>query len=78
MCYVDEPFVIYSTNGKHDAYDKMLAFAALHEVKLMSEKFLLTVEGIEESLRRDDDISWGVCSVILRSINPEDSVALKF
>jgi D-arabinose 1-dehydrogenase-like Zn-dependent alcohol dehydrogenase len=52
MCYVDEPFVIYSTNGKHDAYDKMLAFAALHEVKLMSEKFLLTVEGIEESLKK--------------------------
>ena len=52
MCYVDEPFVIYSTNGKYDAYDKMLAFAALHEVKNMSEKFPLTVEGIEESLKK--------------------------
>jgi D-arabinose 1-dehydrogenase-like Zn-dependent alcohol dehydrogenase len=52
MCYVDEPFVIYSTNGRHDAYDEMLAFAALHEVKLMSEKFSLTVEGIEESLKK--------------------------
>jgi D-arabinose 1-dehydrogenase-like Zn-dependent alcohol dehydrogenase len=44
--------VIYSTNGRHDAYDKMLAFAALHGIKPISEKFPLTGEGIEETLAR--------------------------
>jgi D-arabinose 1-dehydrogenase-like Zn-dependent alcohol dehydrogenase len=44
--------VIYSTNGRHDAYDKLLAFAALHDVKPIIEKFPMTREGIEESLKR--------------------------
>ena len=41
--------VVYSTNGRHDAYDKLLAFAALHNIKPISEKFPLTGEGIEEA-----------------------------
>jgi D-arabinose 1-dehydrogenase-like Zn-dependent alcohol dehydrogenase len=44
--------VVYSTNGRHDAYDKLLAFSALHRVKPISEKFPLTGEGIEESLKK--------------------------
>lgn len=44
--------VIYSTNGRHDAYDKLLAFAALHDIKPVSEKFPLTSEGIEEVLAK--------------------------
>lgn len=47
--------VIYSTNGRHDAYDKMLAFAALHNIKPISEKFPLNQEGIEESLKKLKD-----------------------
>jgi D-arabinose 1-dehydrogenase-like Zn-dependent alcohol dehydrogenase len=31
--------VVYSTNGRHDAYDKLLAFAALHGVRPVVEKF---------------------------------------
>jgi D-arabinose 1-dehydrogenase-like Zn-dependent alcohol dehydrogenase len=34
--------VVYSTNGRHDAYDKMSAFPALHGVKPVSEKFPMT------------------------------------
>jgi D-arabinose 1-dehydrogenase-like Zn-dependent alcohol dehydrogenase len=42
--------VVYSTNGRHAAYDKLLAFAALHNIKPVSEKFPLTGEGIEDAL----------------------------
>jgi D-arabinose 1-dehydrogenase-like Zn-dependent alcohol dehydrogenase len=42
--------VVYSTNGRHDSYDNLLAFAALHNIKPVSEKFPLTREGIEEAL----------------------------
>jgi D-arabinose 1-dehydrogenase-like Zn-dependent alcohol dehydrogenase len=42
--------VVYSTNGRHDAYNKLLAFAALHNIKPVSEKFPLTGEGIEDAL----------------------------
>lgn len=44
--------VIYSTNGRHDAYDKLLAFAALHNVKPILEKFPMSTEGIEESIKK--------------------------
>jgi D-arabinose 1-dehydrogenase-like Zn-dependent alcohol dehydrogenase len=44
--------VVYSTNGRHDAYDKLLAFAALHGIKPISEKFPMTREGIEEALKK--------------------------
>ncbi len=44
--------VIYSTNGRHDSYDKLLAFAALHQIKPIAEKFPMSTEGIEESIRR--------------------------
>jgi D-arabinose 1-dehydrogenase-like Zn-dependent alcohol dehydrogenase len=44
--------LIYSTNGWHDAYDKLLAFAALHSIKSVSEKFPLTGEGIEDGLNK--------------------------
>jgi D-arabinose 1-dehydrogenase-like Zn-dependent alcohol dehydrogenase len=44
--------VVYSTNGRYDAYDKLLAFAALHGVKPISEKFPLNGEGIEEALKK--------------------------
>jgi D-arabinose 1-dehydrogenase-like Zn-dependent alcohol dehydrogenase len=44
--------LIYSTNGWHDAYDKSLAFAALHSIKSVSEKFPLTGEGIEDTLNK--------------------------
>lgn len=44
--------VVYSTNGRHDAYDKLLAFAALHGVTPVSEKFPLNGEGIEEALKK--------------------------
>lgn len=43
---------IYSTNGRHDAYDKLLAFAVLHRVKPMIEKFRMSTEEIEESLKK--------------------------
>jgi D-arabinose 1-dehydrogenase-like Zn-dependent alcohol dehydrogenase len=42
--------VFYSTYGRHDAYNKLLAFAALHNIKPVSEKFSLTGEGIEDAL----------------------------
>lgn len=44
--------VVYSTNGRHDAYDKLLAFAALHGIKPVSEKFPLTESGIETALKK--------------------------
>lgn len=44
--------VIYSTNGRHDAYDKLLAFAALHNVKPVVEKFPMSAMGIEESIKK--------------------------
>lgn len=44
--------VIYSTNRRHDAYDKLLAFAALHGVKPMIEKFPMSTEGVEQSLKK--------------------------
>jgi D-arabinose 1-dehydrogenase-like Zn-dependent alcohol dehydrogenase len=44
--------VIYSTNGRHDSYDKLLAFCALHKVKPISEKFPMTAEGIEQALEK--------------------------
>lgn len=44
--------VIYSTNGRHDQYDKMLAFAALHGVRPVTETFPMSVEGIEESIEK--------------------------
>jgi len=44
--------VVYSTNGRHDAYDKMLGFAALHGIKPVSEKFPLNEEGIEVALKK--------------------------
>jgi len=47
--------VVYSTNGRHDAYDKLLAFAELHGIKPISEKFPMTKEGIEESIKRLED-----------------------
>jgi D-arabinose 1-dehydrogenase-like Zn-dependent alcohol dehydrogenase len=47
--------VIYSTNGRHDAYDKLLAFAALHDIKPTIEKFPMSTEGIEESIKRLED-----------------------
>ena len=42
--------IVYSTNERHDAYDNVLAFAALHNIKPVSEKFPLTGEGIEDAL----------------------------
>jgi D-arabinose 1-dehydrogenase-like Zn-dependent alcohol dehydrogenase len=42
--------VVYYTNGRHDSYDKLLAFAACHNIKLVCEKFPLTGEGIVEAL----------------------------
>jgi D-arabinose 1-dehydrogenase-like Zn-dependent alcohol dehydrogenase len=47
--------VVYSTNGRHDAYDKLLAFAALHGIKPVSEKFPLNEEGIEVALKKLED-----------------------
>ena len=44
--------VIYSTNGRNDQYDKLLAFAALHDIRPISEKFPLSTEGIEQSLKK--------------------------
>jgi D-arabinose 1-dehydrogenase-like Zn-dependent alcohol dehydrogenase len=44
--------VIYSTNGPHDEYDKLLAFAALHQIRPIVEKFPMSTEGIEESMRK--------------------------
>ncbi len=44
--------VIYSTNGPHDAYDKLLPFTALHKIKPILEKFPMTKEGIEQSIKR--------------------------
>jgi D-arabinose 1-dehydrogenase-like Zn-dependent alcohol dehydrogenase len=35
--------VVYSTNGRHDAYDKLLAFAALHDVRPVVERFEMGV-----------------------------------
>jgi D-arabinose 1-dehydrogenase-like Zn-dependent alcohol dehydrogenase len=47
--------VIYSTNGRHDAYDKMLAFAALHGIRPIAEKFPMTQEGIEKAISKLED-----------------------
>ncbi|TAQ87700.1 hypothetical protein B7494_g3980 [Chlorociboria aeruginascens] len=44
--------VVYSTNGRHDSYDKLLAFSALHGIKPVSEKLPMTVEGIEQSFEK--------------------------
>lgn len=44
--------VVYSTNGRWDAYDKLLGFAALHGIRPVAQKFELSTEGIEESLKR--------------------------
>jgi D-arabinose 1-dehydrogenase-like Zn-dependent alcohol dehydrogenase len=44
--------VIYSTNGRHDEYDKLLAFAVLHKIRPISEKFVMSTEGIKESIER--------------------------
>jgi D-arabinose 1-dehydrogenase-like Zn-dependent alcohol dehydrogenase len=44
--------VVYSTNGRHDAYDKLLAFAALHGVRPVVERFELGVKGIESAILR--------------------------
>ncbi len=44
--------VIYLMNGRHDAYDKLLAFTTLHNIKSVSEEFPLTGAGIEEALER--------------------------
>jgi D-arabinose 1-dehydrogenase-like Zn-dependent alcohol dehydrogenase len=44
--------VVYSTNGRHDAYDKLLAFAALHGVRPVVERFEMGIEGIESAILR--------------------------
>jgi D-arabinose 1-dehydrogenase-like Zn-dependent alcohol dehydrogenase len=41
---------IHSTNGRLDAYDKLLAFAISHNVRPLSEKFPTTAGGIEEAI----------------------------
>lgn len=47
--------VIYSTNGRHDAYDKLLAFAALHNVRPVSERFPMTAAGINAAFKKLED-----------------------
>jgi D-arabinose 1-dehydrogenase-like Zn-dependent alcohol dehydrogenase len=42
--------IIYSTNGPHTAYERMLAFAALHDVKPIIETFPMTKDGIEKGM----------------------------
>jgi len=42
--------ITYSTNGQHSAYERMLSFAALHDIKPMVETFSLTTEGIEKGM----------------------------
>jgi D-arabinose 1-dehydrogenase-like Zn-dependent alcohol dehydrogenase len=44
--------VIYSTGGRLDAVDKMLAFAALHNVKPTIECFPLNKAGIEKGFEK--------------------------
>ena len=44
--------VIYSTNGRHDEYDSLLAFAALHKIKPIVEKFPMTTDGIEMCIKK--------------------------
>lgn len=43
--------VVYSTNGRWDQYEKMLAFCALHGIRPVTTKFKMSTEGIEESLK---------------------------
>jgi D-arabinose 1-dehydrogenase-like Zn-dependent alcohol dehydrogenase len=47
--------IIFATTGPRDQISKMLEFAALHGVKPVVEKFPLTKEGIDASLKKLED-----------------------
>jgi D-arabinose 1-dehydrogenase-like Zn-dependent alcohol dehydrogenase len=44
--------VVYSTNARHDSYDKLLALAALHRVRPTVERLEMGAEAIERSVLR--------------------------
>lgn len=47
--------VIYSTAGRWDAMNKMLAFAVLHGIRPVTERFEMSVEGIETAIGKLED-----------------------
>jgi D-arabinose 1-dehydrogenase-like Zn-dependent alcohol dehydrogenase len=47
--------IIFATTGPRDQISKMLGFAALHGVKPVVEKFPLTKEGIDASIKKLED-----------------------